>query len=148
MTRRDLLRQTVTGLAMSPVFLAACKHSDLTAPLTPEPSQDKIKIDIHSQNYKVLENIGGSAYVVVQSRRLSMIVTRLDDLRFVSVNSTCTHAACDVDLYDAITMHMRCDCHGAAFSPEGKVLGGPAPAPLQAYPTTFDGESIITIDLT
>jgi len=45
----------------------------------------------------------------------------------------CTHLGCYYS-WDNATGHFECPCHGSVFSPGGKVLGGPAPRPLDTLP--------------
>jgi len=52
----------------------------------------------------------------------------------------CPHAGCYFN-WDSSTDHFECPCHGSVFSIDGKVLGGPAPRPLDALPHEMkDGE--------
>jgi menaquinol-cytochrome c reductase iron-sulfur subunit len=45
----------------------------------------------------------------------------------------CTHLGCHFN-WDPSSGHFVCPCHGSVFSIEGKVLGGPAPRPLDTLP--------------
>jgi len=45
----------------------------------------------------------------------------------------CTHLGCHFN-WDPSSSHFVCPCHGSVFSEEGKVLGGPAPRPLDTLP--------------
>ena len=49
---------------------------------------------------------------------------------FSCVNAVCTHLGCNADWVPA-QQKFYCACHGSAFDPEGKVLSGPAPSPLE-----------------
>lgn len=49
----------------------------------------------------------------------------------------CTHLGCYYK-WDAGTKHFECPCHGSVFSIDGKVLGGPAPRPLDTLPYGID----------
>jgi menaquinol-cytochrome c reductase iron-sulfur subunit len=52
----------------------------------------------------------------------------------------CPHAGCYYN-WDAAAHQFHCPCHGSVFSIQGKVLGGPAPRPLDALPHEIkDGE--------
>ncbi len=53
---------------------------------------------------------------------------------FVTV---CTHLGCAVN-FDASERLFRCPCHGSVFALDGKVLGGPAPAPLARASLSLD----------
>jgi menaquinol-cytochrome c reductase iron-sulfur subunit len=45
----------------------------------------------------------------------------------------CTHLGCHFK-WNSQTRHFECPCHGSVWSIDGKVLGGPAPRPLDALP--------------
>lgn len=52
----------------------------------------------------------------------------------------CPHAGCYYN-WNPQTGQFHCPCHGSVFSISGKVLGGPAPRPLDALPNEIkDGE--------
>lgn len=52
----------------------------------------------------------------------------------------CPHAGCYYN-WDAQAGQFHCPCHGSVFSISGKVLGGPAPRPLDKLPSEIrDGE--------
>ncbi len=45
----------------------------------------------------------------------------------------CTHLGCHFK-WNPQTGHFECPCHGSVWSIDGKVLGGPAPRPLDTLP--------------
>ena len=49
----------------------------------------------------------------------------------------CPHLGCHYDWF-ASAEKFICPCHGSVFSPEGKVLGGPAPRGLDTLPHKVD----------
>jgi len=49
----------------------------------------------------------------------------------------CTHLGCYYK-WDPGTDHFECPCHGSVYSINGKVLGGPAPRPLDTLPAKID----------
>ena len=53
----------------------------------------------------------------------------LDKLQAVA--GKCTHMGCELKWNGAETS-WDCECHGSRFAPDGRVLEGPALAPLQA----------------
>jgi Rieske Fe-S protein len=61
-----------------------------------------------------------------------------------AVSSKCTHAGCIVEWnapHDP-KIPLRCPCHESHFALDGKVLDGPANAPLAHYAVTMKGEEI------
>jgi len=49
----------------------------------------------------------------------------------------CPHLGCQFD-WNPSTKHFECPCHGSVYSLDGKVLGGPAPRPLDTLPTKIE----------
>ncbi len=49
----------------------------------------------------------------------------------------CPHLGCQFD-WDPSTKTFRCPCHGSVYSLDGKVLGGPAPRPLDTLPAKLE----------
>lgn len=61
----------------------------------------------------------------------------------VAVAAVCTHLGCVVKWQEKRKM-LVCPCHAARFDLDGRVLGGPAPAPLEVYPVTVaDGKVVL-----
>lgn len=63
----------------------------------------------------------------------------------IALLPVCTHLGCIVKWSD-IKGEFLCPCHGGRYSIEGKVLGGPPPAPLNRLPIETR-EGIIYIGL-
>lgn len=45
----------------------------------------------------------------------------------------CTHLGCHYK-WNPVTSHFECPCHASVFAIDGKVVGGPAPRPLDTLP--------------
>jgi Rieske Fe-S protein len=54
------------------------------------------------------------------------------------LSATCTHLGCQVR-WDAPSSHFRCPCHGGVFDPQGRVVSGPPPRPLDRLEARLDG---------
>jgi menaquinol-cytochrome c reductase iron-sulfur subunit len=54
----------------------------------------------------------------------------------------CTHLGCAYH-WDQAKNEFVCPCHNSLFSIEGKVLGGPAPRPLDRYQTKIEGNKLL-----
>ncbi|MFB3926244.1 MAG: ubiquinol-cytochrome c reductase iron-sulfur subunit [Syntrophales bacterium] len=49
----------------------------------------------------------------------------------------CPHLGCRYN-WDPSSRHFVCPCHGSIYSIDGKVLGGPAPRPLDTLPSKVE----------
>jgi menaquinol-cytochrome c reductase iron-sulfur subunit len=49
----------------------------------------------------------------------------------------CTHLGCGFR-WDGAEKKFKCPCHGSMFDTEGKVVGGPAPRPLDRLPVKIE----------
>lgn len=59
---------------------------------------------------------------------------------------TCTHEGCNMATDGTVAMQgIRCSCHGARFSANGDVRGGPAPDPLVHFAVEIDAAGEIMI---
>ncbi len=58
-------------------------------------------------------------------------VSRDDSGRLHKVSARCTHLGCIVD-WNTAERTWDCPCHGSRFGPDGRVLQGPAVAPLES----------------
>src|SRR3989441_13090545 len=63
----------------------------------------------------------------------------------VAYSGVCTHAGCDVTLWQAETRRFRCPCHDSEFDPRerGRVVGGPAPRRLPRLPVKVVDGAIV-----
>lgn len=62
--------------------------------------------------------------------------------RFIALTAVCTHLGCIVK-WEKDKEDFLCPCHGGRYSPEGKVTAGPPPKPLETYPVTVQGDTIL-----
>jgi glycine/D-amino acid oxidase-like deaminating enzyme/nitrite reductase/ring-hydroxylating ferredoxin subunit len=62
-----------------------------------------------------------------------VLVYRREDGGLQAVTGKCTHLGCELRWNGADTS-WDCDCHGSRFAPDGRVLEGPALAPLASVP--------------
>lgn len=56
----------------------------------------------------------------------------------------CTHLGCYYK-WNGASGHFECPCHGSVFALDGKVLGGPAPRPLDALPARIDNGALFVV---
>jgi menaquinol-cytochrome c reductase iron-sulfur subunit len=78
----------------------------------------------------------------VISERTTAWVVRLSKEEIVAFAPQCTHLGCAYH-WDARNGQFICPCHTSAFSMDGKVLGGPAPRPLDRYQAKLSGGKLL-----
>jgi ubiquinol-cytochrome c reductase cytochrome b subunit len=61
----------------------------------------------------------------------------LGSTEVIVYSPVCPHLGCHYD-WDPQTRRFVCPCHGSIFSMDGKVLGGPAPRPLDTLPSKVE----------
>lgn len=69
-------------------------------------------------------------------------VVKLSDSEVVAYSPGCTHLGCAYH-WEANKNEFVCPCHTTSFSIEGKVLGGPAPRPLDQYAVKKQGDRLL-----
>lgn len=60
-------------------------------------------------------------------------ISRMKDGGYLALWWRCTHLGCTVP-WRKDEKQFHCPCHGSLFNPQGEVLGGPAPRPLDLFP--------------
>lgn len=79
---------------------------------------------------------------VVEETTRSVWVLRTDQDRFLTYNPKCTHLGCIVSWVPSQKV-FRSPCHGGIFSPEGDVLAGPPPRPLDRLENRVENGRLI-----
>lgn len=59
-----------------------------------------------------------------------------------ALSAKCTHAGCAVEWDGRAKIPLRCPCHESQFALDGRVLSGPAKAPLKRYSVALKGEEV------
>ncbi len=108
----------------------------LIAPARAEPQ----KIAVPLAKLAMLKSEGGSVVIKVHDKQLLLVRDTASTVRALS--AICTHRHCTV-AYRAADHLIQCPCHGSRYGLDGRVIRGPAPRPLEAYPAELDGEQII-----
>lgn len=87
-----------------------------------------------------LATVGNLA--IVQTTTGLFLVARTGQDTFSALSAICTHQTCTISGYSGSTF--ICPCHGSEFDTAGRVVRGPAPAPLHQYATQFSN-NVLTI---
>jgi cytochrome b6-f complex iron-sulfur subunit len=130
MDRKSFLKtfgQASAGLVIASC-LGACSRDE-------ENRELDFTLDLSSNDNAALQNNGGSRVVN------GVIVARTNTGDFIAVAARCTHQGTTVQ-FEANNQRFRCPNHGATFTTDGKVTGGPARTNLQQYQTTLSGNTL------
>src|SRR5436190_3276786 len=87
-----------------------------------------------------LAAVGGAA--MVRSSGGAFLVARTGQESFSALTTICTHETCTITGFDST--NYVCPCHGSRFSTTGRVINGPANAPLRSFVTSF-ANNVLTI---
>jgi nitrite reductase/ring-hydroxylating ferredoxin subunit len=72
------------------------------------------------------------------------IIVSRDDTDFFAVSAECTHQSCLIPAF-AATKTSTCPCHGSRFGHDGRVIRGPANAPLPRYDILTEVPDVLQI---
>ncbi len=93
-----------------------------------------IRIDLTIQTR--LASSGG--WLLIQDARA--LVANING-SYVAMTSVCTHSGCS-DSWTFSNSRFTCTCHGSVFDSAGKVLQGPANAPLELFTASVSGNTL------
>ncbi len=83
------------------------------------------------------------AVVLVKANALPFpIALRRNPDGYTACLLRCTHQACEVEVQGD---HYACPCHGSEFDVQGRVLQGPADAPLQTFKTEENEQHVFIL---
>lgn len=135
-SRRDFLWKVgCVALGAAGLEAAGATLRFARAPVSYGPSQRRVLGD--------LQRFPPGAAVYVEDA--GVFVLR-DAKGMRAMSATCTHLGCTVRS-DADSGGFVCPCHGSRYDAEGKVLGGPAPAPLPFVRVDQDRRGRLVADL-
>lgn len=123
-TRRSLLERTLAAAGLL---------------LLPKPALAK-KLAIPLDKVEKLKKVGGWMILKIKKKQIIFIRDAQDSIRALS--PVCTHKKCLVS-YNPDAKKIECGCHRSRYDLTGKVLDGPAPAPLPSYPAELSQDRII-----
>jgi cytochrome b6-f complex iron-sulfur subunit len=144
-SRRKFLENAGLSLVLGTfgaAFFTSCSSTDDANPTTPPGnsstgitvSGNTITIDLAIQTAL---NASGSWLLIENASTLVANVSGA----FVALTSVCTHSGCS-DRWTFGNSRFTCTCHGSVFDSAGKVLTGPASAPLQQFTTQVTGTTL------
>lgn len=145
-SRRKFLEKAGSTLVLSTLgaaFFTSCSSTDDSGPTTP-PGNSSSGITISGNTITINLSIqtglntSGSWLLIENARTLVANVNGA----FVALTSVCTHSGCS-DSWTFGSNRFTCTCHGSVFDPSGRVLNGPASAPLQQFTTQVSAGNLV-----
>jgi Rieske Fe-S protein len=116
-------------------MLGGCAAAMVAHRVTPVDGVIRLPI----ANYKELSAPNGVLRVLPEGAARPFYVVA-GEKGYIVVSSVCTHAGCTVD---PDKDRFVCPCHGSVFDREGRVLEGPASAPLPRYDARVENNTLI-----
>ncbi|PYR74106.1 MAG: hypothetical protein DMF87_23795 [Acidobacteria bacterium] len=99
-------------------------------------------VQVQIDSSSPLATVGGA--VMVRASSGAFLVARTAQESFSALTTICTHETCTITGFD--NTNFVCPCHGSRFSPTGRVVNGPANAPLRSFATSFSN-NVLTISV-
>lgn len=78
----------------------------------------------------------------VSSEKGTAWVLKTADNQVVAYGPECTHLGCAYH-WDGGKNEFVCPCHNSVFAIDGRVIGGPAPRPLDRFQTKIEGNKLM-----
>jgi glycine/D-amino acid oxidase-like deaminating enzyme/nitrite reductase/ring-hydroxylating ferredoxin subunit len=88
---------------------------------------------LRKRGRRAIEELAPGEGDIVRHRGEKVAGHRRDDGTLVAVSARCTHLGCQLN-WNTAERSWDCPCHGSRFTPEGKVLQGPAVHGLERKP--------------
>jgi cytochrome b6-f complex iron-sulfur subunit len=133
--RRTLLRQVCAGCVA--FGLSACGPRSRAAGGSPTRSETPGAVLARLADVPV----GSSASATSPGGR-PLLLARPTATTVVAFSAICTHLGC---LVEPAGRELGCPCHDSVFDAfTGRVLSGPAPAPLPAYAVAIRGADVVS----
>lgn len=145
-SRRKFLEKTGASLVLATfgaAFFTSCSSDDADQGPTTPPGNSSSGITISGSTITInlsiqsALNSSGNWLLIENARTLVANVNG----SFVALTSVCTHSGCDKN-WTFGNSRFTCTCHGSVFDPSGRVLQGPATAPLTQFGTQVSGTTL------
>lgn len=117
-----------------------CNTSDLE-PESLTVGEDRLTIDLKKAH--TLRDVGNAAWITHEGKSLKLIIVRAGPREHVVLSRLCTHGGQTVS-YNRRRRLLQCNnFNHSNFALDGRVVKGPAEAPLQSYPVTRTGDTLV-----
>jgi len=102
---------------------------------------DLTKLTVNQPEQIIFERVRRDGWKLVTEKAAAWVV-KTGEQQVVAFSPVCTHLGCAVS-WNGGDKTFACPCHTSAFSPEGKVLTGPAPRSLDRFDIRVEGNKIM-----
>lgn len=102
---------------------------------------DISKLMVNQPEQVIFQRVRRDGWKVVTEKAAAWVV-KTGEQQVVAFSPVCTHLGCAVS-WDTSDKAFVCPCHTSSFSPEGKVMAGPAPRSLDRFDVRVDGIKVM-----
>ena len=102
---------------------------------------DLSKLMVNQPEQVIFQRVRRDGWKVVTEKAAAWVV-KTGEQQVVAFSPVCTHLGCAVS-WDSGDKAFVCPCHTSSFSPEGKVMAGPAPRSLDRFDVRVDGIKVM-----
>lgn len=136
MDRKEFFAAIGAGaVALSVLSCIGCSKGSGNGPTSSAPTNVDFTLDLSASANSALATNGG--YLVSNG----ILVARTTTGAYIAVQQSCTHESYPL-VYQAGNHQFYCNNHGATFTENGTVTGGPTNRSLTVYNTTVTGTSL------
>ena len=89
----------------------------------------------------VFQRVHRDGWKLVTENAVAWVV-KTGEKEVIAFSPICTHLGCAVS-WRPSDQTFACPCHTSSFSPDGKVISGPAPRPLDRFDVRVDGIKVM-----
>ena len=90
------------------------------------------------------QELTGAGFLIARLGTDRVLLVKEKDDKLRALSAKCTHEGCTVQYVPADGI-VWCACHNGKFSLDGRVISGPPPRPLAAYPVEGDLKGTVSI---
>lgn len=102
---------------------------------------DMTKLMVNQPEQVIFNRVRRDGWKTV-TEKVAAWVVKTGDQQVVAFSPVCTHLGCAVS-WNGSEKSFACPCHTSSFSPDGKVVAGPAPRPLDRFDVRVDGIKVM-----
>jgi len=102
---------------------------------------DLSKLMVNQPEQVIFQRVRRDGWKVVTEKAAAWVV-KTGEQKVVAFSPVCTHLGCAVS-WNSGDKAFVCPCHTSSFSPEGKVMAGPAPRSLDRFDVRVDGIKVM-----